>query len=68
MPHIDGEKLRRLRDEKYLSHRELASRAGVSPTTVNNLELGKGGRESQRRTVRKLAEALGVEPAELVGD
>lgn len=68
MPRIDGEKLRRLRDEKYLSHRELASRAGVSPTTVNNLELGKGGRESQRRTVRKLAKALGVEPAELVGD
>ncbi len=66
MPRIDGEKLRRLRDERYLSHRELATEAGVSPTTVLNLELGKGKRESQRRTVRKLAKALGVDPADLI--
>jgi transcriptional regulator with XRE-family HTH domain len=66
MPRIDGEKLRRLRDERYLSHRELATQAGLSPTTVLNLELGKGKGESQRRTVRKLAKALDVEPHELL--
>jgi transcriptional regulator with XRE-family HTH domain len=66
MPHIDGEKLRALREGKFLSHRELAKIAGVSPTTVLNLEGRKA--EAQRRTVRKLAEALGVDPAELVGD
>ena len=38
--------------------------AGVSPTTVLNLENEQG--EPQRRTIRKLAGALGVEPAELV--
>jgi len=37
----------------------------VGPTTVVNLEAGKA--EPQRRTIRKLAEALAVDPAELVG-
>ena len=64
MPRIDGEKLKTLREARFLSHRELAERAGVSPTTVLNLEAGKA--EPQRRTVRKLAQALGVDPAELV--
>ena len=64
MPRIDGEKLRTLREARFLSHRDLAKRANVSPTTVLNLEAGRV--EAQRRTVRKLAEALGVDPAELV--
>jgi len=64
MPRIDGEKLRELREVRFLSHRELAKLAGVSPTTVLNLEVGKGA--PQRRTVRKLAQALEVDPAELV--
>jgi transcriptional regulator with XRE-family HTH domain len=42
----------------------LAARAGVSPTTALNLEAGKA--KPQRRTIRKLVEALGVEPSELV--
>ncbi len=66
MPHMDGEKLRALREKRFLSHRDLAKRANVSPTTVVNLEAGKV--EAQRRTVRKLAEALGVEPEKLVDD
>jgi transcriptional regulator with XRE-family HTH domain len=64
MPHVDGEKLRALREARFLSHRDLAKKADVSPTTVLNLEAGRV--EAQRRTVRKLAEALGVDPAELV--
>jgi transcriptional regulator with XRE-family HTH domain len=64
MPRIDGEKLRALREDRFLSHRDLAKRANVSPTTVLNLEAGRV--EAQRRTVRKLANALGVDPAELV--
>jgi transcriptional regulator with XRE-family HTH domain len=66
MPHVDGEKLRTLRERRFLSHRDLAKRADVSPTTVLNLEAGRV--EAQRRTVRKLAEALEVDPAELVED
>ena len=65
MPGVDGEKLRQLREERFLSHRELAKLAGVSPTTVLNLESDKEV-SPQRRTIRKLAGALEVDPAELV--
>jgi len=64
MPHVHGEKLRQLREARFLSHRDLAKRAGVSPTTILNLEANRV--EAQRRTVRKLAQALEVDPAELV--
>jgi DNA-binding XRE family transcriptional regulator len=66
MPNVDGDKLRTLREDRFLSHRELAKLADVSPTTVLNLETNPET-TAQRRTVRKLAAALGVEPAELVG-
>jgi transcriptional regulator with XRE-family HTH domain len=66
MPHVDGEKLKALRERRFLSHRDLARKADVSPTTVLNLEAGRV--EAQRRTIRKLAQALEVDPAELVGD
>ena len=66
MPRIDREKLRRLREERFLSHRELAKIAGVSPTTVLTLERREDV-EPQRRTIRKLAKALDIEPAELLG-
>jgi transcriptional regulator with XRE-family HTH domain len=64
MPRVDAEKLRQIREARFLSHRDLARRANVSPTTILNLEAGRV--EAQRRTVRKLAEALGVDPHELV--
>ncbi len=44
---------------------EVATLAGVSPTTVLNLENDEDV-SPQRRTIRKLAAALGVEPAELL--
>ena len=67
MPNVDGDKLRTMREDRFLSHRELAKLAGVSPTTVLNLETNPET-TAQRRTVRKLAGALGVKPAELVED
>ena len=59
-----GDRLRKLRDEKFLSQRELARAAGISPTTVFKLEANQA--EPHPRTIRKLAEALGVEPGKLV--
>jgi len=59
-----GDRLRKLRDEKFLSQRELARAAGISPTTVFKLEANQA--EPHPRTIRKLAEALGIEPSKLV--
>ncbi len=61
---MDGARLRRLRQERALSLRELGEITGVAFDTINKLELGK--RDAQPRTIRKLAEALGVEPKELM--
>ena len=55
--------LRELRRRKLLSQRELAQLAGVSPTTVINIEAGKI--QPHPSTLRKLAEALGISPEEM---
>ncbi len=61
---MDGERLRELRQEQALSLRELAGLTGVAFDTINKLELGR--REAQPRTIRKLAQTLGVKPKELM--
>ena len=65
MPRISGHRLRKVRDKRLLSQRELAERAGLSPTTILKLESGRVD-EPQPRTIRKLADALEVDPDELV--
>jgi transcriptional regulator with XRE-family HTH domain len=61
---IDAEKLKALRQERMLSQRDLARAIGSIQATISELERGR--RKAQPRTVRKLAEVLGVEPRELV--
>lgn len=61
---VSKEKLKELRDEHALSIRELAEEAEVGFSTVYRLEHGKSN--AHPRTVRKLAQALGVEPKELM--
>ncbi len=61
---VDGARLRQLRQERALSLRELGERSGVAFDTINKLENER--REAQPRTIRRLAEALGVEPKELM--
>ncbi len=61
---VDVARLRELRRQKVLSMRELEERSGVSYNTVWRLENGRTG--AQPRTIRKLAEALGVQPVELL--
>ncbi len=58
------QRLRELRRQRVLSMRELEERSGVSYNTIWRLETGKTG--AQPRTIRKIAGALGVDPAELV--
>lgn len=61
---IDVEKLIRLREDRVLSQRELARMAGLAQGTVWRIE--NGFSEAHPSTIRKLAEALRVEPRELV--
>ncbi len=60
------ERLKELRRERVLSLRELEEKSGVSYNTIWRLEDGRQG--AHPRTIRKLAEALGVEPAQLIKD
>jgi transcriptional regulator with XRE-family HTH domain len=61
---VNVERLKELRKERVLSLRELEQRSGVSYNTIWRIEDGRQG--AHPRTVRKLAEALGVDPSELV--
>jgi transcriptional regulator with XRE-family HTH domain len=56
--------LRRLRHEKGLSQDDLAYEAEVSRSYLSQLE--KGAYYASLKIVGRLAEALGVEPAELL--
>ncbi len=60
----DGKQLKRLRRERAMSLRELGEKTGIAYDTINRLELGK--QQAQPRTIRKLADALDVEPRELM--
>ena len=61
---VDRKRLRRLRRERALSQRDLSRMTGVAFDTISRLENGK--QDAQPKTIRKLAEALGVEPKELM--
>jgi transcriptional regulator with XRE-family HTH domain len=58
------EQLKKLRTERNLSQARLAARAGLDPSTVNQIE--RGARAPSPGTLYKLAEALGVGIAELL--
>jgi transcriptional regulator with XRE-family HTH domain len=61
---IDSRKLKQLREDQALSIRELAGMAGLSATTVWHLERGESA--AHPRTIRKLSQALGVTPRDLI--
>jgi transcriptional regulator with XRE-family HTH domain len=60
---VDGQKVREAREKAFLSKRELAERAGLNRSTVGRIE--GGITEVYPRTIRKIAEALSVNPASL---
>lgn len=63
---INGGKLRELREGKFVSRTELADQSGIHRDHIGRIERGEWSGKSQLPTIRKLAEALGVNPAELV--
>jgi transcriptional regulator with XRE-family HTH domain len=56
-------RLKAVRERKALTQRELADAAGVSRPTVVRIEAGM---DANPPTARKLAQALNVEPQELM--
>ena len=56
--------MRWLRREQALSQRDLSRMTGIAFDTISRLETGK--QRAQPRTIRKLADALGIEPRELM--
>jgi predicted ATPase/DNA-binding XRE family transcriptional regulator len=61
-----GDLLRRQRDRVGLTQEDLADRTGLTSQAISLLERGER-RRPQRYTVRKLAEALGLEGQDLAG-
>ena len=59
-----GNRLKDLRIRRALTQEELAGEAGIGKNTVNRME--RNLTEPHMSTVRKLARALDVDPAELV--
>ncbi len=58
------ERLKELRKLRALSQQELAESAGIGRATLSRIERGETG--AHGRTLRRLAEALRVDVAELV--
>jgi transcriptional regulator with XRE-family HTH domain len=63
---VDGQKLQRLRTRRLWLIGDLAEKSGVHRNTISKLENGRGG--AYPETIRKLADALHVEPTELLED
>ena len=59
-----GERLNNLRTRRALTQEELAAIANIGKNTVNRIE--RNLTEPHMSTLRKLAQALGVEPHELL--
>jgi transcriptional regulator with XRE-family HTH domain len=56
--------LKRWRLERFWTQEELAARSGVAVATIHRVESNQPAR---LKTIRRLAEALGVEPHQLTG-
>ena len=61
---IYGKKVRGARERAFLSKGELAERAGLDRNTIGRIENARAT-EVHPRTIRKIANALSIDPASL---
>jgi transcriptional regulator with XRE-family HTH domain len=61
-----GDKLKRERIIQTMTQAELAKKAGISPAALVRIERNQA--DPHVSTIRKLADALGVEPRYLIED
>ncbi len=64
---IDGEKLRRFRESRLWTRRDLAEMAAISEDQVGRIERG-ATKKPQMGTIKKLVAALDIEPGEILKD
>jgi HTH-type transcriptional regulator, competence development regulator len=64
---VDGQKLRKLREQKLWTREELGEMAGVSADQIGRIERGVTT-NPQMRTIRGLVKALDVDPTEPLGE
>jgi transcriptional regulator with XRE-family HTH domain len=60
-----GERVAQLRDARGMSQEDLAQEASVSVKTISRFENGR--HDGRRTTVRRIADALGVDEADIIG-
>jgi DNA-binding Xre family transcriptional regulator len=65
---LGGARIKALRLERFLDIGELAERAGLHRDHVGRLERGGWNGGARPSTIRKLSEALGVDPAYILED
>ncbi len=61
---VDGTRLKALREMRVMERRELAEMSGISYSTICQIETDQ--RMARARTVKRLAETLGLPPEELI--
>ncbi len=65
---VDGRKVREARLAAHMTQRELAIAADMANETINRIERASEPRSVYPLTARKLADALGVEVADLLAE
>ncbi|AQU02569.1 hypothetical protein SDC9_53423 [bioreactor metagenome] len=55
--------LKQIRESKFLTQKELGELAGISFITINRIETGK--QKPTFKSIRKIAQALKIEPGEI---
>ena len=60
---VNGELIKQLRKDKFITQSNLAGMAGIRPESLCRLEKGKPAKFA---TILRLAEILGVEPHKLI--
>ncbi len=63
---VNGQKLEKLRKQRLWLIGDLAERSSVHRNTISKLENNRGG--AYPETIRRLADALDVDPTELLSE
>lgn len=65
---IDGQKLEAERLARFWSREELAQKSGIHRDHIGRIERGGFSGRSRPPTIRKLAQALGIDPRDLLAE